>query len=1119
MRRFFAVALLALFSAFPSLQAQTAQAVAASARFSGYGNTQPSQLSGYLPKYVSAAEVTSEPVASDLQLQNLTLVLTRSPQVQAAFEQLLQDQLNPSSPRYHQWLTPQQVGELYGPAQSDVDAVTNWLKSEGLTVTDVAPSRIFINFSGSAENIGRVFSTSFRNYHLLDGEVRYSLTQEPSLPASIAPLVKTIHGLVQGSYYSQAKHGELLPASLLPGGQQGNSTFLSPQLNASSGAHYLISGDFAIAYNVKAAYQAGYDGTGQKIAIVGRNRVNPTDVTVLQSIEGQPSKLPNEIIPSNGTDPGAAKTTCTITGCPGNGDQDEQTLDVNRTNGTAPGATIDLVVSAKTGLNDGLILAMQYAIGTVNDPILSISYGGCESLNGSANTLGFDSLYQVGASQGISIFVSSGDDGAAGCNAAYSSIPATQVASINALCSSSYVTCVGGTEFVDPTPSIYWASTNSSTNNSSILSYIPEGAWNDISVSSGVYSEGGTGGGVSTFIAKPAWQTGTGVPAGSFRWVPDMSFTSSTHDGFVTCLAYRNATCGSFYSFGGTSAAAPSMAGVQAIANQKLGGRQGNINPKLYSLAATPSNNVFHDTTVASSGVSGCVVTTPSLCNNSTPTSSSLTGGLSGYLVTAGWDAATGWGSIDVNNYLTALSTVSLATPTVAVTLTPSTIVAGGTTSMKATVTGTSGTPTGTVQFQSNGANIGSAATLASGIATVTSPAFNTPGNYSITAVYSGDSSFATATSSASTLTVTGVSTTTTLAPATGTYVAKQTVTLTATVAGAGGTPTGTVTFKDGSSTLSSTALTAGVATLPVSTLTAGTHTITATYSGDTTYSPSTSNNSVLTITAIPTTTTLQVGSTSITANQALTLTATVAGAGGPPTGSVQFKDGTTLLGSGTLSSGTASYTVAANTLSVATHSITAAYQGDSYFATSTSAASNVVVAAAPSFSLTATPASVTLTAGAASGNISTISATGANGFSGTAAISLSCSITSSASIAPTCSVSPASITTSTTATVTLTTIAPHAVGTQVSSLRRGVTGMCVLLLLGVPFAIRRRRFASLLSILLLTALALGANGCGGNKGQEGPSGGTTKGTYTVVVTGTSTGAATQTTNITLTVN
>ena len=193
--------------------------------------------------------------------------------------------------------------------------------------------------------------------------------------------------------------------------------------------------------------------------------------------------------------------------------------------------------------------------------------------------------------------------------------------------------------------------------------YIPEGAWNQPLDDKGNTQVGGTGGGVSTYIAKPTWQKGAGIPGNAGRYVPDVSFNASTEYGYFGCMAASQASCvlgadgaptGSFrfLAWGGTSASAPSMAGVAAMLNQKAGTAQGNLNPTLYSLARTPSNGVFHDITVASSGVTDCSVNTASLCNNSLPSPTSLTGGLAGYLVGDGYDPVTGLGSIDVSRLL-----------------------------------------------------------------------------------------------------------------------------------------------------------------------------------------------------------------------------------------------------------------------------------------------------------------------------------------------------------------------------------------------------------------------------------------------------------------------------------
>ena len=151
----------------------------------------------------------------------------------------------------------------------------------------------------------------------------------------------------------------------------------------------------------------------------------------------------------------------------------------------------------------------------------------------------WDTLFQQAAGEGISVFVSSGDAGASGCDSYFSTPPAIPAPnSPNYICSSSYATCVGGTEFNDTSnPSQYWSSSNGN-GLSSALGYIPEGAWNEPLDSNSNLQVAASGGGVSTVIPTPGWQAGTGVPAArSGRYTPDIAFSASAHDGYFACFA------------------------------------------------------------------------------------------------------------------------------------------------------------------------------------------------------------------------------------------------------------------------------------------------------------------------------------------------------------------------------------------------------------------------------------------------------------------------------------------------------------------------------------------------------------------------------------------------------
>ena len=420
--------------------------------------------------------------------------------------------------------------------------------------------------------------------------------------------------------------------------------------------YFVTPADFSVIYGDL----SDYGGAGQTIAIIGRAKVYNPDIENFQMLTGSQKHDPTVIVPPNGLDPGAPAGT----GGKASEDQGEATLDVMRAGSVASEATIDLVVSADSNGASGLGIAAAYVVDTNPVPaqIMSISFGACEADRTQADVQFWDTLFSQGAAEGISTFVASGDGGAAGCDTYFKTPPKDQVASPNYICSSSYSTCVGGTEFADTSnPSQYWNPSNDGTLGSAMM-YIPEGGWNEPLNGQGATQAASSGGGFSSYIATPSWQTGTGVPGTQGRYTPDVAFTSAAHDGYFGCLAASGGThpgdCvvsnGLFYFeyFFGTSAAAPSMAGIAAKLNQEFQSPQGELNQRLYYLAASPTLKVFNDVTAATSGVSGCVVTTPSMCNNSTPSPTGLTGGLSGYLVTPGFDEVTGLGSINISNLL-----------------------------------------------------------------------------------------------------------------------------------------------------------------------------------------------------------------------------------------------------------------------------------------------------------------------------------------------------------------------------------------------------------------------------------------------------------------------------------
>jgi uncharacterized protein (TIGR03437 family) len=249
-------------------------------------------------------------------------------------------------------------------------------------------------------------------------------------------------------------------------------------------------------------------------------------------------------------------------------------------------------------------------------------------------------MAKTASSKGITWVAGAGDSGAAGCDDEGVSV-ASQGLAVLLPSSLPEVTSVGGTEFVEGSGS-YWNTTNTA-HGGSALGYIPETTWND-GVVKGVLAA--TGGGVSTFYSKPAWQTGPGVPSGGMRDLPDVALAASyVHDAYNAYTLNLSTGTRGWYYWGGTSVSTVIMAGVVALLNQSLtaAGKPtaGNINPTLYSLAQT-SPAVFHDITTGNNIVP---------CKTGSP---DCVDGSEGYTAGVGFNLATGLGSVDVFGLATA---------------------------------------------------------------------------------------------------------------------------------------------------------------------------------------------------------------------------------------------------------------------------------------------------------------------------------------------------------------------------------------------------------------------------------------------------------------------------------
>ncbi|HVP51581.1 MAG TPA: Ig-like domain repeat protein [Terriglobales bacterium] len=1143
------------------------------------GNTHPLAQSQY-----------DRGIAPDsLPAQRMLLVLQRGPDQEAALRRLLEDQQTKSSPQYHRWLTPEEFGKQFGPADADIAVVTNWLQTQGFHVARVAAGRTVIEFSGTAGLVRQAFHTEIHKF-VVNGEEHWANAGDPQIPAALAPVMRGIASL--HNFRIQPAHRQF-GTFTRPRQTEGTPlfTFQSCGPNGTQNCYAVGPGDFAVIYNVQPLWQAGIDGTGQSIAIVARTNINLQDVRDFRNLFGLPANDP--VIVFDGPDPGLVP-----------GDESEALLDAQLSGAVAKGATINLVVSESTEVADGVELSALYAIENNIAPVLSVSFSACEAALGSTGNSVVQALWQQGAAQGITVSVAAGDSGSAGCDDFTTQATATQGLAVNGLASTPYNVAVGGTDFDDVSnPTTYWSSSNQSTPTAltSAMSYIPEVPLNDscaqVGVSGGctsppgsqlqnIFAGGGgpsncstsTSGGVCLAgTAKPAWQGGTGVPADNVRDIPDVSLFAGdglNNSFYVVCEADITAplSCGSsptisFLATGGTSASAQAFAGIMALVNHKQATmanptpRQGNANFVLYPLAANNAANCNSSTTPTTN--STCTFYDITKGNNSVPcTSGSPNCGSTAagrvlvdpahtstpaWTTTAGFDRATGLGSVNVNNLATNWNTVSFkGTTTTLTNLAPTTITHGQTVNLTATVAANNppGTPTGAVALMGTPNNvqlgIDGPFPLTNGTTVNASTKFLPGGtNYPVFVRYGGDGAFGGSDSTPPVMVTVSPEIsntflhlvtfdqfgnaffTVTTTPYGSPYVLRADVTnatdgFQTFPACSTGCPTGTVTIKDNGQPLDggTFALNAAGHTEDQSIqLPAGNHPLTATYSGDNSFNASGPANLSVTITQA--TTSLATVTATGTGVQTLNLSTTVQtqSSGVAPSGTVTFLDNGAAVTTGTVvqnpmnccANGFASLQVARVGATISTtpgaHQITATYGGDSnYLSSSTTAAAALTVGVSVQ-----APAVAVARGMAANANITL---TSTYGFSGTAAVA--CTIPVGMNEA-TCTPATQNVNVSSGGqafvTVNIATTAPHAVGGLLRGSRWASFGLVLAggaFLLAVPA--RKRRSNVLLMLLTLVILAASLFACGGGGSGAVQDPGTAPGTYQVGITVTSGG-------------
>ena len=714
-------------------------------------------------------------VSDSTPMNRMLLLLQRSPEQQAALTKLMDEQLSKDSPNYHKWLTPQQFGAQFGPADTDIQTITDWLARQGFHGIKVSNGRTTVEFSGNVGQVRNAFHTEIHGY-LVNGERKQANSADPQIPAALSPAVA---GIV--SLHNFRKKSMKRDAGTFVKTKDG---IVKPQFTTSSGDYIVGPADFAKIYNLPPTTTV--DGTGVTLAIVADSNINPTDVSDFRSLFGLSANFTSANIIVNGPDPGISGPT---------GDEGEADLDVETAGMVAPGAIIKLVVSEPTLTAEGVDLSALYIVDNNMADVMSESFGACEAALGTSNPFQ-NLLWEQAAAQGITVMVSTGDNGSAGCDDFTTATTASNGLAVSGTASTPFNVAVGGTDFDDAgTQTTFWSPTNATGTRGSALGYIHEIPWNDSCAATATSSNLNTvcatangisagSGGPSSLYAKPSWQSGL-TPADSHRDLPDVSLFAS--DGpqsksfYLICEADAisagsppscapGANGFSFLGLGGTSASSPAFAGIMALINQQQNGRQGNANPVLYTIAKAETFSNCNSTTMPLTGSATCVFYDTTKNTNAVPCAggstncSSATTATNGVLVTGttpaftsatGYDMATGLGSVNVTNLAAAWKTAAgafnattTATKVNGGTVTV-TITHGQSVTLSATVTSATGTPTGDASFLApttvNG-GIG-AATLSGGTATLTAPsttAFPLPGgSYNLKTHYEGDGTFA----------------------------------------------------------------------------------------------------------------------------------------------------------------------------------------------------------------------------------------------------------------------------------------------------------------------------------------------------------------------------------------
>jgi uncharacterized repeat protein (TIGR01451 family) len=644
-------------------------------------------------------------VENDLHL-DMYLQLKRSPEQELAAKQFVESLTDKTSANFQKWIKPEEYGRRFGAAPEDIETVSHWLKSHGFVVNRVPANNMVIDFSGSAAQVTEALHTEI-HYINVAGKRVFANMSDPQIPAALVPAVTGVVSL--SSFQPRPMY---TPKS---------------QYTVSSNTFPVVPGDLATIYNLNPAFAGGYTGRGQTVVVVedtdlysgtgdwnvfrttfGLDRFTYGSLTQVHPAPGQGSACVDPGI--NGDDAEAAIDVEWASAA------------------APDAAIVMASCEDTTNFGGFIALQNMLTNGGSLPSVVSISYGESETDAGTAGNSYINTLYQTAAAAGVSIFVSSGDEAAAETDhRSEVAIHGISVSAFTSTPYNVSVGGTDFGDVPSGTSAAFWNSTNGIYYDSA-KGYVTEIPWNESCASqvlatyhgfsstfgaSGycnssynyLRSVGGSGGpsgcvtgspvltgvigGTCAGYPKPSWQSIPGNPNDGVRDIPDVSlFAASGLWGhyYVFCFSDGGGCTGvpsNWAGAGGTSFASPIMAGIQAVINQALGTTNvGNPNPVYYEIgqseygtspgstacnssAGPASTCSFNDITqgdidIPCAGAFDCFLGGGGLGVLST----SNTSFAPAYAAGPGWDFATGIGTVNASNLLTAF--VNSITPSTA---------------------------------------------------------------------------------------------------------------------------------------------------------------------------------------------------------------------------------------------------------------------------------------------------------------------------------------------------------------------------------------------------------------------------------------------------------------------